>query len=367
VIKNLDDSTSRAIPSDQGKIPRVFCLDLLKALGIVAVVSFHSNFLPEASSAGTNVDALFACLRFCVPVLLVISFMLLERSLAGKQNDKKLPLLYNRLLRLLIPSLLWLAIGSGMKLLKGYSLSELLVEALRGNLFVGQYYLNILIVYTPIFFLLRKWFRRAEIFAFSIVTHIGVSLILYWLLYHDSTQVLTLLRSIGRPSPIYWLAYPSLGACLWANWKKIVELSAKISWLQKSLILVANATLMSIEYSWQRDISHGLIPPFDYIQLSTLLSVFTLFISFASLTEDRFLKPIQNCVYFLSKYSFGIFCINGLLSRIFYYSASGLYDGIVLDFPSSLGIRIAGWLVLLVLSSFIAYMIDKIGFGAVVR
>ena len=86
---------------------RIFPLDFLKALSIIAVVSFHGIFIPESTYENSKywVDVIFSPLRFCVPVLFTISFFLLRRSLDSGSVDSTLQLAKRRLARLLIPTL----------------------------------------------------------------------------------------------------------------------------------------------------------------------------------------------------------------------------------------------------------------------
>jgi surface polysaccharide O-acyltransferase-like enzyme len=70
---------------------RLFFLDLLKALSMVAVVSYYSIFLPKSTYAENAffIDMLFAPLRFCVPMLFTISFLLFERGWHNKQLNQR--------------------------------------------------------------------------------------------------------------------------------------------------------------------------------------------------------------------------------------------------------------------------------------
>ncbi|MGL4620127.1 hypothetical protein [Chroococcidiopsis sp.] len=80
---------------------RVFPLDVLKALSILAVVSFHAIFVhPSAyASIGSSLDILFAVkiLRTCFPD---ISFFLLQRGIDKNFGQSNYFLLKKRLLRL---------------------------------------------------------------------------------------------------------------------------------------------------------------------------------------------------------------------------------------------------------------------------
>ena len=76
------------IPAKQTAL-RLFPIDVLKAVSIVAVVSFHSIFVYTSTytSVSYPLDILFAPLKFCVPLLLTISFFLLKRGLEKKNRS----------------------------------------------------------------------------------------------------------------------------------------------------------------------------------------------------------------------------------------------------------------------------------------
>lgn len=151
---------------------RLFPIDLLKALSITAVVSFHSIFILPSSYASNArlLDILFAPLRFCVPVLLTISFFLLKRNLEHNQERNLYQIVKKRLIRLLSPTVFWFSLAIVIKKFIWHtSKKQLLIFSLQGTIFPGSYYLLILFQLFPILIFLHPWFnhRRNLLMAFS--------------------------------------------------------------------------------------------------------------------------------------------------------------------------------------------------------
>ncbi|NES84857.1 MAG: acyltransferase [Moorea sp. SIO2B7] len=95
---------------------RIFPLDLLKAISIIATVSFHGILvLPQSYAAlESTLNILFAPLRFCVPVFLTISFFLCENSWQKQGDNTTYAWLKKRLIRLLIPTIFWFLIAASI-------------------------------------------------------------------------------------------------------------------------------------------------------------------------------------------------------------------------------------------------------------
>jgi surface polysaccharide O-acyltransferase-like enzyme len=74
--------------SAKGDRDRLFFLDLLKAVAIISVVSFHSIFVPFSTykDSALALEVIFSPLRFCVPIFLTISFFLFERGLINRPH-----------------------------------------------------------------------------------------------------------------------------------------------------------------------------------------------------------------------------------------------------------------------------------------
>ncbi|MEM9925832.1 MAG: acyltransferase family protein [Cyanobacteria bacterium P01_D01_bin.50] len=102
---------------------RFFFLDFLKAISITSVVSYHAIFVPRSTFITSNgiLETLFAPLIFCVPVFLTIYFIIFECQIAQSSIQSKLPLLKKRLIRLVIPTLFWFGVATGLKIIDGNS------------------------------------------------------------------------------------------------------------------------------------------------------------------------------------------------------------------------------------------------------
>ena len=89
---SLNPSQSIILPLQP--VGRLFCLDLLKAISIAAVVFYHSLFVPVSTYANAAIaeKIIFAPLKFCVPVFFTISFMLFEREFSKQWNFEPSPL-----------------------------------------------------------------------------------------------------------------------------------------------------------------------------------------------------------------------------------------------------------------------------------
>ncbi len=356
-ITQLDQSTGRLFP-----------LDLLKAMSIVAVVSYHSIFVPRATYVDSlsTVNMLFAPLRFCVPVLFTLSFMLLERGLSKPANEHNWPLIKKRLLRLSIPTVFWFSLAAGLKLLKGNSPFEIVRSIIDGTIFQGAYYLLVLFQFIPIFILLRHWLSSLKNFIFIVTLQGLVFLLIYTALLGIETQSISILKIIGRPLFIYWFIYMALGIYFCKNWSLIVNISTRIPRNAKIVVTYLNCLILVIESQYLFVMSRGSIPPFDYVMFSCPLSVVVLFLCFASIEENQLTLPVRKLVFLLSKYSLGIFCINGIMSEIFLSFGSRLFGGYTLSLFEVIVMKLAGWVLLTYFSLMLSIMFEKIGWKAVV-
>ncbi|MEH2284803.1 MAG: hypothetical protein V7K90_26375 [Nostoc sp.] len=77
--------------------------------------------------------------------------------------------------------------------------------------------------------------------------------------------------------------------------------------------------------------------------------------------------PIRITVKLLSKYSLGIFCINGILSLICLQLGTQLFIGLNFTFQEILAIKLISWNLLLIVSLGLSMLCDRIGLGACVR
>jgi hypothetical protein len=349
---------------------RIFPLDFLKAISIIAVVSYHSIFVPRASYQASifPLEMLFSSFRFCVPVLFTISFVLLSRELEKNYELSQWQLLIIRLKRLAIPTAFWFAITFFLRLLNKGSISDLVPRLLDGTIFQGAYFLIALLEMTPIFIFLRKKIFDLRLLAIVLFGQILLFIFIQYSLSLDSSsEVIRLLRLIGRPFFIYWLSYMFLGAFIWKKWARIVLFSSSISIGNKSALCMFGCAAIAFEQYYFLKESSGNIPPFDYVMIFCLLSVLILFTCFASIQEDRIPDPLRTLVLIFSRYSLGIFCVNGILSESLLSMGTHFFKDYIFSFPEILIIKLIGWPILLFSCLGISILLDRLGLRTVVR
>ncbi len=366
--EQLSQQSISAKPSSHQKTGRLFSLDLLKAMSITAVVSFHSIIIPRESFLSSQLaeGILFSPLKFCVPVLLTISFLLSERGL-NKHDSSTWSAIKKRLTRLLIPTIFWFTIAILLKLLNGKPVAEITGDLIQGRIFTGAYYLLILIQSIPIFILLRGWLNKIRNIFLTVIIQGLIFLFIYTIPsspYHE--QMLSTLRNIDRSLLIYWFVYMALGIFFWKNWASIIKISSQIPIYIKGLLLIIYCGIQMIEYRWLFIRFGGEIPPFDYVMFSCIVSVFVMFLCFASIQEKQVPPRVKNLVNTLSKYSLGIFCINGLVSQIFISIGTRFLGEATLNFPEIIGLKLIFWIILLSISLGLSILLERIGLKVVV-
>lgn len=367
--KQLSGKSSSPVTHFNQPAERLFPLDLLKAISITAVVSYHSIFVPRSTYTDSilPINMLFATLRFCVPVLFTISFLLFERGLTKHYAKTTWPLMKKRLVRLIIPTVFWFGLAAGLKLLKGNALPEVISAVLNGTIFQGAYYLLVMLQFVPVFVWLRHWFSNLKNVLVTILLQGLFFLLLYTMLSTPfETQGLAILRTIGRPLVGYWFVYMALGSYLWKNWSLLVQISTCIPINIKVIMLCLSCLLLVSEEQWLFLLSSGKIPPFDYAMFSCILSVFIVFLCFASIKENQLPLSVKRLVLLLSKYSLGIFCINGIMSEVFLSFGSHLFNGATFGLLEVLAIKLIGWALLLTFSLKLSILLDRVGLETVV-
>jgi Acyltransferase family len=346
----------------QTAVDRLFFLDVLKALSITAVVSFHAMFLPKAAYAGNLpiLESAFAPLRFCVPVFLTISFLLMERSLHLRPEQSPQAFLKKRLARLAIPTLFWFGVAALLKLATGNSLLVIGLQILTGEIFTGAYYLIILFQLIPLYVWLRSRINLPKWIGLTIAVQCLMFLGLHVAFQSNfSSSLLAFLKPLNRAPFFYWFVYPVLGAYCYHALPKIQHYAARIHPGLKVILGLAMAGwLVGESIHLNAVLKYNLIP-FDYLMVSCIFSVFVLLICTAHLTVFRVPKIWRTIIQTLSKYSLGIFCINGILSQIFLSIGSKVWKYGILPLETLPIIKILGWLVLLSASVGLSILLEK--------
>ncbi|WOD37408.1 acyltransferase family protein [Nodosilinea sp. E11] len=353
-----------AIKLKTNESKQIFFLDFIKAISIVSAVSYHSVFVPAStySDSFLILEILFAPLRFCVPMFLAINFLLSELSFDSKPNVETWNSLKKRLSRLTIPCITWFSIAIILKLLVGNPMSTLIYQILTGEIFTGGYYLLIVLQLTLLYFCFRGQFKKpivlAILIAAQIVIFLGIKLALSSSCWMD---IITLLKLLRRPLLFYWFAYIPLGIFCHKNLSWLVSQSRCLSWKVKAFMLGGLTILLVAEYTQLSILTNGSIPPLEYLMTSCLLSIPIFFLCFASVTYQQLGTNLGEITLLFSKYSLGIFCINGILSQVFLSLGSQWFYNAEFSFAEILIVKILGWIFLFFVSLKISILLEKIG------
>ncbi|AFY57175.1 hypothetical protein Riv7116_4762 [Rivularia sp. PCC 7116] len=349
---------------------RIFFLELLKAISIIAVVSFHAIFIPRSTflNSSETLETLFAPLRFCVPVLLTVSLVLFERQISDSPADSEKPLFKKRLHRLGIPILFWFSIATALKLINGNSILEVIAAIFQGEIFTGAYYFIVLIQVLWNFVLMREWLYKQQQNIFNLIIIQAILLLFVYATIGGFfvNPVLQLLLFLERPFIIYWLGYIALGVYIYQNFDWIERTSYSLTKTHKILILCFTAATMMAEYQVLSSMVTGTLRPFDYAAFSCILSVPMMFICFASVNENSLPIPVVKIVKILSKYSLGIFCINGILAQIFLSIGTQLFSETSFNLIQMILIKIISWIVLFVMSLLLSIFLERLGLKKIV-
>lgn len=345
---------------------RLFFLDVLKAICITIVVSYHSIFVPVSTyqSSFTAIDNLFSPFRFCVPVLLTISFFLSERSLSKQMPQE---FLQKRCSRLLVPILFWFGIAGALKFLNHNSMIDVIIMMLKGEVFYGAYYLLVLLQLTILLTWLYPWLQNPKNLGMILLIQGLVLVFIDFMIHSDpSGPIVTFLRIAHRPLIIYWFGYIALGILLYRNFSRFIQYSRQLSPHWKVLAWLVVTTSIGLEYANLQNLTQSSVPPFEYALITSFLSVPTLCLGVVEINEEQVATPIKKIIQSLSHNSLGIFCINGILSQIFLALGSRWFVSATFSFVEILTIKLVGWLVLLLLSLGLSVLLSRLGLKSVV-
>jgi Acyltransferase family len=350
---------------------RIFFIDLLKAISISSVVFYHAVFFPIATYYAVAIPELILVspLRFCIPVLLTISFFLFERELSKPIVQSNWAICKKRLIRIAIPTGFWFGLATLIHLFKGSSLPEIIQEVLTGTIYLGSYFLLILLQLTPVYILVRSFFKSTRNILIIIFLQVIVFIIIKSFTFYGGAfgkTAIATLASIERPFCIYWFAYMAIGYFLYHRLTALMNLSSSLPTVLKVLMICITAIWIVCEYA-------NLIPNigshfyvFEYAFIACIASVFAAFISTASIQEKQLPRIFATLVRFLSKYSLGIFCVNGILSQGFSRLGQRLFDGMTFNFLEVFTARIIGFLILITASLLISICLKRLGLKACV-
>ncbi|PAX51994.1 acyltransferase family protein [Brunnivagina elsteri] len=343
---------------------RLFCLDFLKAVSIVAIVSYNSIFVPISTyqNHADFLETLFTPLRFCIPVFLTISFFLLGKQLDNQGNKKKSSLLFEHLQHVFILTLFWFAIASIFKFASGNSILQICRDIYQGKIFPDSYYFLVILQLFPIYFVFKRWLHSNYSVLLLIVLQWLIFFGIYISLTSSSTQgIVEVLKNLNHPLIIYWLVYIALGIFIYRQFNLIASISKGIELSTKVFLLCLMSIILMFDYQWLIKITNGTMQPFDYATISCIISAIAMFLCFASIQETHLSVLGEFLIKLLSKYSLGIFCINGILSQVFFYVGTKLFYQASFSLIEILVIKVISWIVLLALSLSLSVLLARFG------
>lgn len=194
---------------------RIFFLDLLKAISIATVVFFHSSSNLSAATK-YQLDILQSPLRFCVPVLLTISFFLLSLSVENNAGNNLLFFFEKRFFRLLIPILFWFCLANLINLYlntvdrQKIDFKSLLLLNIQGQILWGAYFLLILLQFSPIVFVHKRYLHPLKNILVSFFLQLAIFILCFVIFCGQSDgEMIGILCSLSRPVLFYWFIYLS--------------------------------------------------------------------------------------------------------------------------------------------------------------
>jgi hypothetical protein len=179
-----------------------------------------------------------------------------------------------------------------------------------------------------------------------------------------SQEIIEILCSLSRPVIFYWFVYISLGKNFQKKLPSLIKKSEGLSLRIKLTLVILTSFTMVIENTYV----HSLIQDncfhsnFEYVRCSYIFSVIIMFLCFASIKEDSLPLDCRKIVYIFSKYSLGIFCINGIISKFLLPNIiRQLIKTPIADLSTALLIKIIVFPLLLLVSLTLSIVLSKVG------
>lgn len=343
---------------------------MLKAISIATVVFFHASSNLSASTK-SQLDILQSPLRFCVPVLLTISFFLLSLSVEKNLQNNLSLYFKKRLFRLLTPILFWFCFANLINLFlntvdrQEINFKSILLLNLQGQIFWGAYFLLILLQFSPIVLIKKRYLHPLKNILLAGFLQSAIFVLCFLIFSRQlDREMIVILCSLSRPALFYWFIYLSLGDFFQKNWTFLLKTSQRTSNKLKLFLIILISFLMIVENTYFHDSIHEncFFDNFEYLKFSCIASVFVAFFCCASISEDSIPSFVRRVVHVLSKYSLGIFCINGILSKFLLPQViPHLTSTPIVDLDTALVVKIVVWPLLLIISLSLSLVLEKIG------
>lgn len=256
-------------PEAPPRAPRESTFDILKGVSILEVVAHHVLSSSMRKYAVPHTDAWWAMaalsriLHFAVPTFLLVSALLLARSVASRPQTDWRRFYTRRVQRSLAPYLIWsviylvfrrMVIGETPEFLQPMRLAEIL---LMGKAYFHLYFLVVLLQFALVFPVLLAWVRKSRLsfvgaVAAALCVQVGVFLIhgrLFTLTYPAST-ILWYCAPIlvGIWLGVHWSAWPQI----WERHKMGILVGSAVglaTYLPLALAIYDNRPIASLPYN----------------------------------------------------------------------------------------------------------------------
>lgn len=292
---------------------RIVIFDIARILLITLVINLHIRIITAGEPNILTQYGLYG-----VPLFLMLSFFLMSKYFL-KENLSKEDL-FKRLKRLTIPLLIWSLIGF-LPHLQLLSLPNVLLQLITGELVnVPLYYLNLLILFTILFWALTYVRLSYRMYLYIVLLVLALVIEyshLNFLLFEPTSLVWR--NSYGRF--IELLPYSIFGILF-----GFIALHRKNPWV----IYLTSFIVVTVGYILTRGISQP--PGFRYAGHTLLFGSLAAFSIIILLIPFSIPRKLQETIHILGKYSFGVYLMHYPLLELLTNTSSSLAKTI-LSFP----------------------------------
>lgn len=274
---------------------RILTFDMLKIILTFLVVNIHIRVISHGKA-----NALESYGYYAVPLFMTLSFFLMSKYFS--QIKLSFSVILSRIKRLIFPYIFWSVIGFLLKP-ELINLRNLFLQFITGKVVdTPIYYLNLLIFFTFIFWLITYLSPK-----FRIPLHVGIIIVAFVLEYtgintrYFNLTIVEIRKSYGQIVEL--TKYASLGILFGI----LVSQKIKRAFL---FVLVGSTLFLLNRFNFPQ--------PWGYNYSGLKLFLGTIFVlsSVLLIGQTNFTPPINKIIHILGTYSFGVY-----LSHIIFFEA----------------------------------------------
>jgi peptidoglycan/LPS O-acetylase OafA/YrhL len=264
--------------------------DLLRVILTILVVNLHIRII-----VANQANILEPFVYYAVPLFIVMSFFFMTKYFS--QNRLAFSVVFVRIKRLLLPLIIWSLVGFILHVDKLSPLNLLLQLISGGVVNVPLYYLDLLIVFTLIYWGLTRISPRVRLLLYGVIILVAFGLQYSSINYHFFSQITTSLeKCYGRFFEL--IPYASLGLFFGLYLKKLSSISI-------SIVAVICALLTFVHFPEPKG--------FHYQGIHLFIGTSALFLITYLLTHVSFGARVNNFIHTIGKYSFGVYLFHYIL------------------------------------------------------